>query len=168
MRKIRIIFGAFLALTLVVCLTNCNKEAKGEDKILFDKSVVTSGFSYYKGSNAILASSNPSAHNPYFRMRYNAIAIAAMTDNGKLPVGGSFPDGSVVVKELYDSPTGALKLLAVMEKSSSNSLAGEGWLWGEYEPDGKVFYSIDKKGIGCTGCHSTNAIDYNRVFNLFP
>jgi len=166
--KFRFAVIALFIFIVLISLTNCKKEASGEDKILFDKSISTSGFTYYKGSDAILPSSNPSAHNPFFRMRYNATALNAMTDNGKLPVGASFPDGSLIVKELYNAQTGALKLLAVMEKSSSNSLSAENWLWAEYEPDGKVAYSIHKKGEGCTGCHSTDARDYNRVFNLFP
>ncbi len=152
----------------VLLLTQCKKNATGADKVLFDKSNTTAGFTYYKNDNAIFPSSSASPHNKFFRVRFNAVAQAALTDNGKLPAGGTFPDGSLIVKELYDSPTGELKLLAVMEKASTNSAAGQGWLWAEYEPDSKVYFSVDKKGNGCISCHSTNQRDYVRLFELFP
>jgi hypothetical protein len=159
------IFIFFLTATLIT-VSSC-KKATEEDKVLYDKVKSDVGFTFYKNSTAVLTSSSTSPHNDFFRMRYNDIAIAAMTDNGKLPVGGTFPDGSLVVKELYDTQGGALKLLAVMGKSGSGS-TGAGWKWAEYKPDGSAVYSVTKKGDGCISCHSTNARDYNAVFYYFP
>jgi hypothetical protein len=163
----KLIIFSTIAVT-VLTLMQCKKQAEGEDKVLFEKSNSTSGFVYYKNTDEILNSSQPSAHNKYFRTRFNSIASAALTDNGKLPIGTNFPEGSLVVKELFDSKTGSLKLIAVMEKLSGNSAAANGWLWAEYTPDGKVVVSLDEKGKSCVSCHSTNARDYVRLFELFP
>ena len=100
-------------------LMQCKKEATGLDKELLDRSKATTGFTYYKNDNTIKASSPQSAHNAFFRVRFNAIAQAALTDNGKLPVDSVFPEGSLIVKELYDTQNGALKILAVSEKAIS-------------------------------------------------
>jgi hypothetical protein len=115
----------FAFLTFLLLITSCSKTTN-EDKSLYEKVKSDAGFAFYKNNTTVLQSSGSSPHNAYFRMRYNSIAINAMTDNGKLPGGGSFPEGSLVVKELYDSPTGSLKLLAVMEKASQGSTGADG------------------------------------------
>lgn len=158
----------FMALLVGGTVSGCKKEKKTDKDIeLFEESSATSGYTYYNQDATIRTSSNPSAHNPYFRVRFNSVANTALTDNGKLPQGGSFPDGSIVVKELYDSPTGGIKLYAIMKKEDHPD-AGAGWLWAEYEDDGKVVYSVSNGGDGCTGCHSADDRDYVRIFELFP
>lgn len=158
----------FVLICTSLILSQC-KKATEEDKALFDKSKETTGFTYYKNDNTVLPSSSASAHNSFFRVRFNATAQAALTDNNKLPAGGSFPDGSLIVKELYDSQNGSLALLAVMEKASTNSASGAGWLWAEFKPDGKIVHSTSKKGEGCISCHSLSGNrDYVRLFELFP
>jgi hypothetical protein len=89
-------------------ISSCKKENTNIDATLYNEIKSVGGFIYYKGDNTVLQSSTASAHTPYFRVRYNSTAYAALTDNGKLPVGATFPDGSVVVKELYTSLTGEL------------------------------------------------------------
>ena len=101
-------------------------------------------------------------------MKYNATAIAAMTDSGRLPSGSFFPMGSLIVKELFDAPTGPVSAYAIMRKVPGNTNAEGGWLWGEYYADGRVVHNVAQKGDGCISCHSTNSRDYNRVFDLFP
>ncbi|MBP6731198.1 MAG: cytochrome P460 family protein, partial [Chitinophagales bacterium] len=148
-------------------LSQC-KKATPEDEVQYNKAVNTTGFTYYQNSNSYLPSSSASGHGePYFRVRFNQIAYTALTDSGRLPTGSVFPEGSIVVKELYDNSNGALKLIAIMEKTASNSLAANGWLWSEYKADGKLVVSVNDKGTACTGCHSTNSRDYARLFDLF-
>lgn len=175
--KIVRLFIAGIFIATAMFLSQCKKKeeqqpvpqpVQSSDQLLFYKSIKTSGFVYYKNNNAVIPSSSPSAHNPYFRVRFNTIAANALTDNGKLPVGGSFPTGSLVVKELYNTETGELKFLAVMEKLPTDTNSGAGWLWGEYYADGTVFNGIADKGAACISCHSTNARDYVRLFDLFP
>ncbi len=158
----------FITLSLIIFVfifSNCKKD-KNADADLF-KEVDESGYVFYKADPIVKESSPQSAHNNYFRVKYNAIAYAALTDTGKLPIGGSFPEGSLVVKELYDNLTGDIQLLAVMKKTNSDN-AAQGWEWAEYKTNGDVIYGITKKGEACTSCHSTDARDYNRIFNIFP
>jgi len=166
--KTKIVCTTALLFSLAVTLTQCKKTTE-TDKLLFDKISSTTGFTYYKNNDSIQSSSSASPHNAFFRVRFNAIALAALTDNGKLPAGGSFPEGSLIVKELYDSPTGSLKLLAVMEKATGNSAAGSNYLWAEFEADGRAAFSTSKKGNGCISCHSSSGNrDLTRLFELFP
>lgn len=166
--RIKLLYTIATLCCLSMLLMQCSKTTE-TDKALFERSNTTAGFTYYMNNDSVLPSSSPSAHNAYFRVRFNSIAYAALTDNGKLPAGGSFPDGSLIVKELYDSQTGSLQLLAVMEKASNNSAAGSGYLWGEYEPDGQAVFSTSKKGNGCISCHDNSGNrDLVRLFELFP
>jgi hypothetical protein len=166
MKNKTVLSTAFLVV-LAFGFSQCKKTTE-TDKQLFNKANQT-GFTYYKGDSSFLASSSPSAHNAFFRVRFNPTAQAALTDTGKLPIGGAFPEGSVIVKELYNTANGSLQLLAVMEKAPGNSAAGNGWLWGEYETDGKAVFSTSKKGDGCTSCHNdAGNRDYVRLFELFP
>jgi hypothetical protein len=72
------------------------------------------------------------------------------------------------VKELYETSTGGLKYIAVMQKNASHPNASEGWLWAEFEADGKIYQSINNKGTACVSCHSNKDRDKVRLFELFP
>ena len=114
------------------------------------------------GPDGILAAS--SAHQPRIRVSMNATAAGAL-QNGRLPSGASFPDGSIVFKEVLTgvSPN----LYAIMYKDRANPRAGNGWLWAEIRPDGGVIFSITNKGNGCTSCHSLEQgpqHDFVRIF----
>ncbi|HXH18206.1 MAG TPA: cytochrome P460 family protein [Chitinophagales bacterium] len=150
-------------------LSRCNEEeATGIDKELFDEATASAGFSYYINTPAITPSSPQSAHNAYMRVRFNSVAQSALDNvTGELPAGASFPNGSMIVKELYDSPTEPVVLYAIMKKDSSNANAGANWLWAEIKPDRSVAFPATKKGSSCTGCHSMNSRDYTRIFDIF-
>jgi hypothetical protein len=91
------------------------------------------------------------AHQPLVRVSMNAIARGALS-NDTLPAGTTFPDGSIIFKQIRMN--GQTILYAIIYKDSSNPLAGNGWLWAEYAPDGSVAAPISRKGSGCTGCHA--------------
>jgi hypothetical protein len=91
------------------------------------------------------------AHQPRVRVSMNSTAFDALL-GGRLPEGESFPDGSIIVKEVIMD--GRATLLAVLVKDRSNPLAGHGWLWSELQPDGITVYSMRNRGEGCVGCHS--------------
>lgn len=174
MKKPSVVVLSALVLALAI---SCKKDqapianpAPGEttDANLYEAVKSTSGYTYYRDNDSIKATSNATAHGSWIRVRFNSIAKAALTDNGKLPAGAEFPAGSIIVKEMYGSQQGGLRLLAVMQKNKNHALANDGWLWNEYEPDGKVFYSISEKGSGCVSCHGTNDRDKVRTFELFP
>jgi|APTNR8051073442_1049403.scaffolds.fasta_scaffold36861_2 hypothetical protein len=157
-----------LLLVSALLLTQCKEENELTDEVLFSQSATLKGFTFYKNNASVMASSNQGGHNKPFRVRFNAIAQAALTDTGKLPVGGLFPEGSMIVKEVYDTTGTQLEVLAVLQKATTNANAGAGWLWAEYDPDGKVIFSINRKGDGCIACHSVDARDKSRLFELFP
>jgi Cytochrome P460 len=163
-------FSIVLFLTVSICFTqSCKEEDKEteEDKALFEEITSINDYSYYKESDTILESSNESPHNSYFRVKFNSTAFNMLTDDGKLPVNSTFPEGSIIVKELFNTQDGELELYAVMKKSTENN-AEKGWIWAEYKPDGTTFYSVSEKGGSCIGCHSINERDYVRLFDLFP
>lgn len=91
------------------------------------------------------------AHQPLVSVRLNGIATNTL-QNGRFPAGSSFPDGSVIFKQIISG--GQTSLYAVMYKDAANPLAGNGWLWAEFYPDGSPFISLARKGANCTACHS--------------
>ncbi len=148
-----------LIITIILCFVclaqSCKKDddsSPENDKALFAL-VGQSGYTYYVSTPGITAGAGNSPHG-FERVRFNAIAQAALDSTGKLPVGSSFPTGSVIVKEIYSSPTGTLNLYAVMKKEPTSSVSGSGYQWAEFKPDGNVTFSTGKKGDGCISCHS--------------
>lgn len=137
------------------------------DRHLYEEAAATTGFAYYKNNPVILPSSSVSPHSRFMRVRFNQTAQSSLDSTGKLPVGAAFRNGSMIVKELYDSPTGTLSLYAVMKKDSADSDAGANWLWAELGADRRVISSISGKGSACTGCHRASTRDYTRIFDLF-
>lgn len=100
---------------------------------------------YYKNDPATLLPGTSGPHGA-FKLRFNAIAFKALTSNGKLPAGGSFPEGSLIIKDVYSGRE--VSLYAFMYKRSGS------WLWAEIKPGGEVLYSVNKNPEGCTNCHS--------------
>ena len=92
------------------------------------------------------------AHRPLVRVRLNAGAAGALVA-GRLPAGGRFPDGALLVKEVRPDAGAAVDVYAVMYRDAAGPLAGEGWVWAEFRPDGSVFYPVAGRGRSCTGCH---------------
>jgi len=92
------------------------------------------------------------AHRPVVRVSLNAVAFGAL-QNGRLPAGSRFPNGSIVFKAIGPSAGAAPTLYAVMRKDDGGSLSGSGWQWAEYFPDGAVAFSINSRGNVCISCH---------------
>jgi hypothetical protein len=106
------------------------------------------------------------AHNPLVRVSLNARAMGAL-QGGRLPAGSSFPDGSIVFKELRSSAAASANAYAVMYKDAANPLAGRGWLWAEFSPTGIPLYSVSNRGNACTGCHSRERGPLNDLVRTF-
>lgn len=120
-------------------------------------------YSYYQGG-VILSPAGPSPHGD-FKLKYNSVAATVLDSNGELPTGGTFPNGSILVKEVYSS--GAINLYAVMKKDTESKFAANGWIWIEYSTDGKTVFSAKKKGDGCISCHSSGtARDQVKTYDL--
>jgi hypothetical protein len=91
------------------------------------------------------------AHRPLVRVSMNATALGALRAD-TLPAGTSFTDGSIIFKQIISG--GQTSLYAIIYKDKNNPLAGNGWLWAEFLPDGTPFISLTRKGANCIGCHS--------------
>ena len=162
----------FLFGIIISTVNSCKKDkpAAGIDKQLFDMAKETSGFSWYKNSTALLNKSAGSGHSePFLRTRYNAIASAMIDTSGKIISGSTFPDGSLIVKELY-SNSSDIGRYAVLYKQANNADAdANGWVWGYINSDETVAEPASNKGSGCKGCHSqADNIDYMLMNKYFP
>lgn len=104
------------------------------------------------------------AHRPLVRVRMNAVAFSILRGD-TLPAGTRFPDGSIIFKEILSQD--AVQLYAVMYKDAFNPLAGNGWLWAEYEPDGTTFISVLRQGVDCTSCHARELGPQNDFVRTF-
>jgi hypothetical protein len=107
------------------------------------------GFEYYQGGTTL----QPASASPHgnFKLRFNQEALSSLDGSGELPQGGTFPEGSVIVKEVYVN--NVLNIYAIMKKAPLDANAANGWVWSEIGPNGKVQYSIKGKGNGCVSCH---------------
>jgi hypothetical protein len=107
------------------------------------------------------------AHQPIVRVSMNATAYNAL-QNGRLPAGAKFPDGSIIFKEVKRTDR-TTALYAVIYKERLNPLAEpqSGWLWAEYSPAGDTVISASRRGSGCIGCHSRDQGPQNDFVRTF-
>jgi hypothetical protein len=162
MKKKSLVLLSFVGIILLYQACRNDKVETNLVNELYEESTAT-GLSYFKNAS-LLAGVSPSPHGS-FKLKFNAIAQAALDSTGELPVGKTFPEGSLIVKDIYSGST--LSLIAIMKKDASSDYAGNGWVWVEFKPDGETEYSIEKKGEACTGCHSgTPNRDLTRTFDL--
>jgi hypothetical protein len=163
-KKITVLLAFTMALVIMIQLPSCkNDPPDGIDKVLYDMGRKSDGFTWYKNSSAQLDNSDLSGHaEPKQRTRYNAIAATALDSNYKIIEGTIFPEGSLVVKELYKA-NGDLSSLAMLYKKQSQAEAdADGWVWGYFEDNGDIRSAASEKGSSCRGCHSqSGAIDFN-------
>ncbi|WP_317896718.1 hypothetical protein [Aurantibacillus circumpalustris] len=136
--------------TVIFSLLCCTKEqGKNPSLSITDVSLLDSCaqsiHAYYNSDPNILLSG---AHGPHgtFKLRFNNIANKVLTDKGKLPLGTVFPDGSLVIKDIYSGSD--LTLYAFMYKHSGS------WLWAEVKPNGSILHSVNENSGVCTGCHN--------------
>jgi hypothetical protein len=127
------------------------------DKALYDTCKNEAAFSYYKNNNSVITS-DPAHGSPHgdFKLKFNKIATAALGADGKLPVGQTFPNGSMVVKQ-----TVAGKFFYVFKRNDS-------WLWGALiQADGSVEQSINTDPAYCLSCHNYGTRDKIYSFDLY-
>ena len=138
-----------------------------EDDDLYKWVTSERDYTYYKNDTTIQATSEETerAHDNLMRVRFNKIAASALNGEGKLPEGSSFPDSSIIVKEIYSDKNSPTEILAVMVKLKNAGNSAKDWLWGEYSPSGNVEYSVSKKGKVCVSCHKPGD-DYVRLFDI--
>lgn len=161
-----------LLLIFVAMTTTCKKVPAVDpntgvtDDVLFEH-VTSEGLYYYLNDPKYMASDPSSPHDKFMRTNFNAKAASVLGPDGKLSAGKTFPDSSLIVKEISSSETGSLKLYAVMYKIPKASNAGNGWVWAEYKPGGSVETGAGNKGTSCMGCHSSGKNrDLVKIFDL--
>ena len=98
--------------------------------------------------------------HPMARVRLSRTAFQSL-ENGRLPPGGRFRSGSVIVKEIPSQ-----NLLAVMRRSDEGA-TGAGWQWAEFRTDGTVAYSMSGRGGACIECHSRQQGPQNDLVRTF-
>jgi hypothetical protein len=170
MNKLKTIFALFTLIIWVFIINSCKKEEKELDQELFELAKETSGFVWYKNSSSLLSKSSGSGHpQTSLRTRYNAIAASKLDANGKIITGASFPEGSLIVKELYESASSLTRYAILYKKSDSPFADAKGWVWGYINADGKVAEVASNKGKACISCHNqSDNIDYMLMNKFFP
>jgi hypothetical protein len=172
MKKQTISFAATLGLIILFTFHSCkeDEEAVGIDKQMLDMAKETAGFTWFKNSDALLDKSSGSGHNyPFLRTRYNAIASAKLDCTGRIISGSMFPEGSFIVKELYNNSTTLGRYAMLYKQSDDANADANGWVWGYVNADGTVAAPASDKGSGCISCHSqSNNIDYMLMNKFFP
>lgn len=156
MKKLSILVSL---IALVAVLHSCKKktpEGQIDDNALYQLTQ-NSGFTYYQNDPKRLHAASVSPHSNFVRVSFNSWAQSALDANGVLPTGSSFPDSSIVLKEVFDDSVSSVSMYAVMMKMSNHANAGDGWLWAEYNPGGGVVVSLTKEGGDCVSCHSDGA-----------
>jgi cytochrome P460 len=126
-----------------------------------------SGYTIFPNTDVFASgrASGTSAHVPFVRVTLNAVALGAL-QNGRLPTGAKFPDGSLILKDVQTS-AGITTTYAMMFKDSTNRLAAGGWLWAELNPNGSTGYSINNRGSACTSCHELDRGPQNDLVRTF-
>jgi hypothetical protein len=165
MKKYILILSSLL---LIGFLTNsCSKENDDSLDTILKAAATGGGLVAYKNTPHDTITNSNSPHGR-FTIWFNNIAVDALDPNtGELAPGGTFPTGSLIVKTRYAHIGGPAIGYLVIKKDPSNSLAENGYVWGEYNIDGTVVHSANEKGNTCIGCHSTSPNrDFIRVFDI--
>lgn len=171
--KTTIHYITLIAFVLLFTFSGCKKDevtANETDVELYSSAKITSGFTWYKNSDALLPKSNLSGHSEAFlRTRFNTIASSKLDGSSKVQAGITFPEGSLIVKELYSNQT-TLSKYAILFKDSDHEYAdSNGWVWGYVNADGSVVTSSSDKGSSCIACHSQNGNINGSLMNVaFP
>ena len=155
----RFFYFIFFVLIFYQCIkkVGSDPEQKFSDKALFD-SAKSINSKYYKNKDTLYSG----AHGPHgtFKLRFNSAAYKMLTDSGRIPKTSVFPEGAMVVKDVYKN--GTLDLYAYMYKH--NGL----WLWGEAQSTGKFLFTVKDGPGSCLGCHSQSGNrDFVVAFNFY-
>ena len=159
---------AFIAAGLLYSCTKDKVEGITDAELL-ELAKKTDGSTFYAFSPLLLDKSAGSGHpQPFLRTRYNAIAASQLDMNGKIRDGAAFPEGSLIVKELYSDPN-TIDQYAILYKKATGVADSRGWVWGYVKANGTVVVPASKKGSSCINCHSQNENrDYMLMNKYFP
>ncbi len=160
-----------ISLLIIACISSCVSD-KEEGTIVSDETLLNlaqnvSSFTYYKNRSDTLIADVESPHIPFVRIRFNPKASSAMNSSMDKLLYSSFPDESMIVKEVYNQKGGPLVSYVIMYKLKNTANNGSGWVWSEISSNGNTEYSALLKGDQCVNCHSANVnSDLVRTFGL--
>lgn len=147
--------SSFLPVVLLIAvglIISC-KESEDE-KALTDQEIIEeiseSGYIYYSTDTL----SGMGAHVPFLMVRFNPTAQGVLNQDNKIEPGQSFPEGSIIVKEMFSAKGGNLLRQYVMMKKPNDPNAALNWIWSTYSANNTVEFSVNRKGVGCFECHS--------------
>lgn len=168
----RIILSVFMVIFIAVffLLQACSKDKAPDnaDGQLFDLTKDTTGYVWYKFSDTLLPRSSGSGHGqPYLRTRFNAIAANYLDGNGKVIAGTTFPEGSVIIKELIKADSTLDQYAILWKNTQSPSADANGWVWGYLKPNGTVVTAASSKGSTCINCHSQQGHINQTLMNAY-
>lgn len=170
--KVFKVFVLLVLLVFVMLIGSCkkDKDISGSDKLMYDFALATTGYTWFKNTPVLLNKSAGSGHpQAFLRTRYNVVAASMLDSNGMILPGSSFPEGSVVVKELFETTSSLTRYAILYKNASSLDADAKGWVWGYINADGTVAEPASKKGVSCIGCHSqADNIDYMLMNKYFP
>ncbi len=136
---------------LAMTLAGCGGEADGQDRDLYDEAIagdVYKSWAQFPGAPPELIQSG--LHNgDYVRSYMNDVAVAAIPG-----FAGSFPDGTIFVKEQYSDAEGkTLTGHTVMLKVDGYDSAHGDWYWVAYNAKGET---TTHNGMApyCSDCHT--------------
>lgn len=171
-KKIKTSLFLFAFISCVWMMNSCQKEkqAEGTDRELYEMAIVSTGFTWFNNSDVLLAMSSGSGHSQDFlRTRYNAVAATQLDANGRIIPGATFPEESLIVKELWEDANTLDQYAILYKNSSSPDADANGWVWGYLNENGTVRTAASSKGSSCSGCHlQADNIDYMLMNKYFP
>jgi hypothetical protein len=171
MKKIVLPFCCLSLVLVALLLFSCRKDKGAVDTTFSDIKFFqtigsdTIGDGYYSDATANSVFTADAFHGSrIYKLRLNAKGMAALTAGGKLPNGGSFPDSTLLVKELHSGTISS----PIDEYSALYKLNGA-WNWARFGASGSIIFSINgDANTNCVSCHSFMARDYVRTFDAHP
>lgn len=139
----------YISIIILLVFLSCTKDKAKPSSFTdenFYKLVSDTNNRIYYQNGAVLSPMGGSPHGP-FKLFFNHKAAAVLDAGLELPIGSTFPDSSLLVKEVFNGSS--FVLYAFIFKHSGS------WTWGEYGPTGNIIYSIGNAGAACIGCHSS-------------
>jgi hypothetical protein len=154
MTKSGLFFITLLTLTLFSACTK-DRTVSGFDAELFEKAQKKDGFVFYNLSTEYLESPKQAGHkSTYIRTKYNDIAAAMLDEKGLIISGVTFPDGSLIVNEMYTTKGEADKYAVMFKDPKNENADANGWVWSYFNADKTIIEPSSRKGTSCLACHS--------------
>ena len=161
-----------LCLLVVVASAGCKHEPASSalDSELLELARASDGHVWYRFSDSLLPRSPLTGHGEAFlRTRYDPTAAALLDSTGKVLPDTTFPEGALIVKELWEDQSTLGTFAVLLKRPSDPAADANGWVWGYIRANGEVRNSALDKGSACRGCHGqAGSIDASLMNLSFP